>query len=336
MLYSLSAASDERQHSVRLVYAAVAAVIGMQLIADSLALLAPSGAIFQTSLTLRITAAAGALVLVHNLYGQAAPASRSSIRLAMLGLALIWIYDLNLYTMTYLGLSNGPGLIEWRGLAVAMTAPLFALGVRNEDAWPIRLSRAATFQSLSLLAICAYFALMAIVATALRGSGIDWSATLVITLLALMTVAAMVVIPSMRARSWLKVKVAKHLFEHRYDYRAEWLRFTETLGRTGPDAAPLASASSRPLPILPTRPAVCFWSTMTAPHWRLLPAGTGRPRIRQRMTFAWPAISGGSSNAAAAWSSSNRCAKAGRADATSRFRSPTGCSTSPMFGPPCR
>jgi putative PEP-CTERM system histidine kinase len=239
LLYSLSAASDERQHGVRLVYAAVAGVIGMQLIADSLALLAPSGAIFQTSLTLRITAAAGALVLVHNLYGQAAPASRSGIRLAMLGLALIWIYDLNLYTMAYLGLSNGPGLIEWRGFAVAMTAPLIALGVRNEDAWRIRLSRAATFQSLSLLAICAYFALMAIVATALRGSGVDWSATLMITLLALMTVAAMVVIPSMRARSWLKVKVATHLFEHRYDYRAEWLRFTETLGRTGPDALPL-------------------------------------------------------------------------------------------------
>jgi putative PEP-CTERM system histidine kinase len=239
LLYSLSAASGERQHGVRLVYGAVAGVIGMQLIADSLALLAPSGAIFQTSLTLRITTAAGALVLVHNLYGQAAPASRSSIRLAMLGLALIWIYDLNLYTMVYLGLSNSPGLIEWRGFAVAMTAPLFALGVRNEDAWRIRLSRAATFQSLSLLAICAYFALMAIVATALRGSAIDWSATLMITLLALMTVAAMVVIPSMRARSWLKVKIAKHLFEHRYDYRAEWLRFTETLGRTGPDAPPL-------------------------------------------------------------------------------------------------
>ena len=60
-------------------------------------------------------------------------------------------------------------------MAVALTAPLFALGARHEDGWRIRLSRAATFQSLSLLAICAYFALMAIVATALRGSGVDWS-----------------------------------------------------------------------------------------------------------------------------------------------------------------
>src|SRR3954453_11336117 len=60
-----------------------------------------------------------------------------------------------------------------------------------------------------------------------------------IGVLAVMTVGAMVLLPSARARGWIKVKVAKHLFEHRYDYRTEWLRFTETLGRAGPDAAPL-------------------------------------------------------------------------------------------------
>jgi putative PEP-CTERM system histidine kinase len=49
----------------------------------------------------------------------------------------------------------------------------------------------------------------------------------------------MVLLPSQRARSWAKVKIAKHLFEHRYDYRAEWLRFTETLGGNGAEARPL-------------------------------------------------------------------------------------------------
>jgi putative PEP-CTERM system histidine kinase len=44
---------------------------------------------------------------------------------------------------------------------------------------------------------------------------------------------------SQGARGWVKVKLAKHLFEHRYDYRTEWLRFTDTLGRSGADAAPL-------------------------------------------------------------------------------------------------
>jgi putative PEP-CTERM system histidine kinase len=37
----------------------------------------------------------------------------------------------------------------------------------------------------------------------------------------------------------LRVSVAKHLFQHRYDYREEWLRFTRTMGRAGPGAPPL-------------------------------------------------------------------------------------------------
>jgi len=240
LLYSLSAAGEEREHGLKLVYAAVAGVIGLQLIGDTLQLFSPSDAISQTGLVLRVTTAAGALVLVHNVYGQAAPSSRSHIHLAMLGLALIWTYDLNLYTVAYLGSASASHLAEWRGLAVALAAPLFALATRNEGSWRIRLSRAATFQSLSLVAICAYFALMAILATALRGTGVDWSSALMIGVLAVMTVAAMVLVPSARARGWLKVKLAKHLFEHRYDYRIEWLRFTETLGRAGPDAPPLS------------------------------------------------------------------------------------------------
>jgi putative PEP-CTERM system histidine kinase len=187
-----------------------------------------------------VTTAAGSLVLVHNIYGQAAPASRSHIRLAMIGLAWMWIYDLNLYTSAYLGSASASRLSEWRGLAVAIAAPLFAMSTHKDAAWKIRLSRAATFQSLSLLAICAYFALMAILATALRGTGVDWSSALMVGALALMTVGAMVLLPSRRARGWMKVKLAKHLFEHRYDYRTEWLRFTETLGRAGPDAPPLS------------------------------------------------------------------------------------------------
>ena len=77
LLYSLSARSDARQHGVRLVYGAVAAVLGLQLVVATLSLIRRQAArCSQTAILLRITAAAGALVLVHNLYGQAAPASR--------------------------------------------------------------------------------------------------------------------------------------------------------------------------------------------------------------------------------------------------------------------
>ena len=112
MLHSLSGSGGDdgaRQRGVRLVYGAVAAVLGLQLVVDALPLLGDThstAAVALTASILRITAAAGALVLVHNLYGQAAPASRTSIRFAMLALAIIWIYDLNLYTLAYLDLNS--------------------------------------------------------------------------------------------------------------------------------------------------------------------------------------------------------------------------------------
>jgi len=42
LLYSLSAASEEREHGLKLVYAAVAGVIGLQLIGGTLLLFSPS------------------------------------------------------------------------------------------------------------------------------------------------------------------------------------------------------------------------------------------------------------------------------------------------------
>ena len=242
LLHSLSGGGEavERQRGVRLVYAAVGAVLGLQMVADLLPLAAAiEPTLAATAVLLRITAAAGMLVLVHNLYGQADPASRSGIAMAMLALVATWGYDLNLYTLTYLDPASSIGLSDWRGVMVALTAPLFAIGAGQADGWRIRLSRAATFQSLSLLAICAYFATMTILATALRGSGLDWSRPILVTMLSAMTVAAMVLLPSQRARGWAKVKLAKHLFEHRYDYRTEWLRFADTIGRSGSDVAPL-------------------------------------------------------------------------------------------------
>ncbi len=245
LLYSLYASSEGRQKGVRLVYGAVSAVLGFQLVVTTIWVAARAGgaetgaAIDQTGTILRVTAAAGSLVLVHNLYGQAAPSSRSNIRFAMLALALSWAYDLNFYTIKYLAPSAAGGLGDWRGVAVALTGPLFVLAARNEDDWRIRLSRAATFQSLSLLGICAYFVVMAVLATALRGADGNWLRALSAGLLAVMVVAAMVLVPSPRARSWAKVKIAKHLFEHRYDYRSEWLGFTETLAGSGAEARPL-------------------------------------------------------------------------------------------------
>ena len=230
---------------IKLVFGAVALVIGMQLALNLLMLVVQlpfemAGDVLASEHLLRITMASGTLVLVHNIYGQAAPDSRIGIRPAMLGLVLMWGYDLNLYTVAYLADSGAATLFDWRGLFMTAVAPLFVAAGSGARSLRIRLSRAATFQSLSLLAICAYFAVMAVLATALRRSNWDWSSAITAALLAVMMISTAILVLSQRARGWIKVKLAKHLFEHRYDYRSEWLRFTHTLGGANPDSPPLS------------------------------------------------------------------------------------------------
>jgi putative PEP-CTERM system histidine kinase len=233
-------AADERgQEGVKLVYTVLAAVIGLQVtlagvipqFADKAVL---HGALVSTAQIIGLTIAAGSLVLVHNLYGQAAHESRWGIRLPMIALAGMWAYDLHLYTVAWLTRGPVDDLYAMRGAILAMLVPLFALASRRSAGWRMQLSRAATFQSLSLIAILGYLILMMTASRALEVLGGNWVRTGQVGLVFAITLAAVILLPSGRMRAWSRVVVAKHFFEHRYDYREEWLRFTRTVGGDAP------------------------------------------------------------------------------------------------------
>jgi putative PEP-CTERM system histidine kinase len=196
-------------------------------------------AIAFVSIVLRMTVAIGALVLVHNLYTAAAPEARWGIRLPMAALAVMWVFDLNLYTVAYLTQNPVDVLFSVRGILMVLIAGMMVLGSRRNTQWKMRVSRAITFQSLSLLAIGGYLVVMMLVVRALNLAGVPNIQLAQITVIIGMSALGVGLLPSRRLRAWLKVKVIKHFFQHRYDYRVEWLRFTETLGRPDENAAPL-------------------------------------------------------------------------------------------------
>ena len=232
---------DRRQRPVKAVYATVSAVIALQIVLAGLLAQFEAepvvlAALISTSQMIGLAIAAGALVLVHNIYGQAAPESRGAIRLPMAALACMWAYDLHLYTAAYLSRDVPVELYAGRGVMLAMLVPLFALGMRRPTRFKMQLSRAATFQSLSVLAILAYLIVMMSASRAVELAGGDWVWVAQIALLVVMSVAAAILLASAKSRGWVRVKLQKHLFQHRYDYRQEWLRFTSTIAG---DEAPL-------------------------------------------------------------------------------------------------
>lgn len=244
-LYALLSNGEGNAHprTIKMLYGALFLALLFQPLID-FALLAAlpdsaqaDAAAAKTEQLLRMIFAIGAIVLVHNLYTVSAPEARWGISLPMVALAATWMYDLNLYTIGYLSGDWPAEFIAMRGLIMTMLVPVFAMATRRNSNWRIRLSRSVTFQSVSLLAIGAYLFGMVLLATALQLVGGSYARMAQITLIFGMSLAAMLILPSGKFRAWLNVVIAKNFFQHRYDYRAEWMRFAETIGFPS-DAAP--------------------------------------------------------------------------------------------------
>ncbi|KLE36103.1 XrtA/PEP-CTERM system histidine kinase PrsK [Aurantiacibacter luteus] len=193
--------------------------------------------ILRFACTFRLLMCIGGLVLVHNLYVGASQQARLTLRWPAAALAFVFLYDLNFYTIAYLG-GDIPNLLgDLRWLPVLGAAGLLALGLlRNEGDLRLRPSRGFAFQSFSLLLIGAYLVVMVVVAKGLAYAGSDYGRVLQTGFVLLASLVALTVLPSARLRGWLRVTLSKNLFQHRYDYRSEWLRFTDTIGRAGQDS----------------------------------------------------------------------------------------------------
>jgi putative PEP-CTERM system histidine kinase len=276
-MYGLMASAGDAQgkRALKSVFAAVAAVIGLQIVIGGV--MPKFGhapfvleALASASQIIGLTIAAGSLILVHNIYGLAAPKSRSALSFPMLALAAMWAMDLHLYTVDYFMRTPALELFAVRGLLLAGLVPLFALGLRNAT-WRIQISRVATFQSVSVIAILAYIIAMMLAARAIEIVGGDWARIGQVGIVFVMTLAALVLLPSAKLRAWLRVTLTKHFFEHRYDYRQEWLRFTDTVGRKGAEAAPLEERVVKALADIGGAPAGLL--LLIDEHRRLAPAG---------------------------------------------------------------
>ncbi len=243
-LFALLRRGGTEYRSLRALYGVLAFAAGTAIVIDALALIDPAPAVpsqssLMSAFALRMVFAVGALVAVHNLYTATAAGARAGVGLPLAALGALWGMDLTFYALCW---TQGTWVAEFaiaRGVAVAMLAPLVALGARRNTDWTIRLSRTVAFRSIGLVAALAYLGVVILSAYALQSLAGAWARAIPPLALLAAGVVFTFVMASPEARAWLNVVLTKHLFAHRYDYRAEWLRFTDTLGVPGPGAAAL-------------------------------------------------------------------------------------------------
>lgn len=243
-LHALLRRGGSPYRSLRALYGALAFVVCANGVIDLLSLLGPTGEAPTKPLLLPVFAmrmifAVGALVAVQNLYTATAAGARAGVGLPLAVLGLLWAVDLTFYALCW---AQGGWAMEFataRGGVAIVLAPMVALAARRNTRWTIRLSRTVAFRSIGLVAALAYLGLVIVSAYALRAYGGSYANAVPPVILLTAALLAAIVMWSARARAWTSVMLSKHLFAHRYDYRAEWLRFTGTLGIPGPEAAPL-------------------------------------------------------------------------------------------------
>jgi putative PEP-CTERM system histidine kinase len=234
---------DERLSSSFVIAVAMGFTVAAQLVidfADEITGALPSPGLAYIFLLARMAVAIGGLVLVHNLYINTAESNRWSIRLLCIGLAFLFGYDLNMYTLRFLSGTLSWDLFAVRGVANALVVPLIALSAWRNRLWQLQVSRQVVFHTLSLMGIGGYLIVMAIAAWALRALGGDWGSLLQIGFLVATMILAAVVGVSGRFRASARVWINKHFFAYKYDYRQEWLRLIATVSRTGPGYGGLA------------------------------------------------------------------------------------------------
>lgn len=210
-------------------------------VANYLAVTQELGAfVFNVSVMFHIMVSVGALALLHNLYVGAAPGFKPMLRWSVAGLAAMWAFDLNFFAVGYIAGGLPLELVAIRGLVAATIAIPLVIGAKRGAAnIKLRPSRSVAFQSLSLLAIGSYLLLMIGIAQSLTALGGDTGRLFQVIFTFLATVVALLWLPSDKLRGWVRVTAIKHLFQHRYDYRAEWLRFTQTIGHGDSSDEPL-------------------------------------------------------------------------------------------------
>ena len=194
--------------------------------------------LFHMTVMFRLMFTIGGLVLLHNLYGGASVPARAALRWPALAIALLLAFDLNLYTVSYLAGLWPVELAALRGLIlIGVVITLIPGLTRRGTELRFSPSRAVAFELASLLGIGLYLLAMFVLGKWLSYVGGEFAQLFEFGFLIAGMAAAALILPSKRLRAWLKVMLIKHLFQHRYDYRAEWLRFNRTIGGAGGQGA---------------------------------------------------------------------------------------------------
>lgn len=222
--------------------------------------------------------AVGGLLIVDGGVRRAGAGQRMPVMAVAGGFAMLWAYELNVQLIGALTGETASTLIQLLPAVALLALPTYVVAAMDVGRERMRLSRTAAMRTLLLLGGAAYLVLIGLTGAVARMVGGDYAELAQATSLVVALGTGGILLVSDRARAWLSVMISKHFFEHRYDYRAEWMRFTATLGQgDGEDDRNLYRRVAKALAELTGSPGALL----------MLPGAAGGFRVAEQ--WHWPA-----------------------------------------------
>lgn len=174
------------------------------------------------------------LALVEQLYRNTRREHRWSIKLLCMGVGGLFAFDLFLYSNAMLVKQIDGDMWAARGAVNALVVPLLAVSAVRNPQWSLEVfvSRHVVFHSATLLGTGIYLTLMAATGYYIRLYGGTWGPVVQTVFLFGAGVLLVALLASGQIRARLRVLLNKHFFRNKYEYREEWLRFTNILSNS--------------------------------------------------------------------------------------------------------
>jgi len=170
------------------------------------------------------------LLAIEQLY-RAGDDGRWGTKPFCVALGMVFMFDIYLYAEAALFGLPDTDSVTIRGAVHAASVPLLLIAHLRQRALmsTLRVSRAAAFHTATLVLVGAYLLFVSGAGYYVREFGGAWGNALQLGLLFIGGTVLVVILLSGSMRARLRVFIGKHFFRYRYDYRAEWLRFTSRL-----------------------------------------------------------------------------------------------------------
>jgi len=216
--------------------------------------------VFEVHVAAMLVTVIGGLTLVEMILRNTPMDERWKVKFLCIGVGAIFVFNLFLSADSLLFSGVRLLLSEARGAIYALVAPLLALSIRRYAVWDpsVVISRRAAFYVTTLTTSGVYLVAVAAAAFYVRQVGGEWGDVFLAVFLFGAVIMLVVILASGTVRAYLKVVVAKNFFPYKYDYREEWLRFTNTVSSGDPNA-PLEARVVTAIANILDSPAGALW-----------------------------------------------------------------------------